>query len=205
MTSNAWRVWTQRNEVYIACRDNFREVKVSLHASGRWRMGYTNEAITKNPALVPIGENRAWEVWDEPPPLVPDVVLAFNLHFLVSELAVRPDQRDPKAWADVVHIGAPPLGTMVTVALFVTRRDVLLEASGRQSFHLADLELQNGRFAKLVAYVAPAMPAILETGLRAARERAEAAGFPTPPEAFGYVFGHDESGARFIMTGRVNR
>jgi hypothetical protein len=43
-------------------------MKVSLQASGRWRMAYTAEAVAKNPAQVPPAENRAWEVWDEPQP-----------------------------------------------------------------------------------------------------------------------------------------
>ncbi len=32
-----------------ACRDNFKEAKVSLHTSGKWRMGFTIEALVKNP------------------------------------------------------------------------------------------------------------------------------------------------------------
>jgi hypothetical protein len=36
LTSNSWRVRVeQKSELYIACRDNFKEIKVSLHASGR--------------------------------------------------------------------------------------------------------------------------------------------------------------------------
>ena len=46
LTSNSWRIWsTKHGDVYISCRDNFTEAKVSLHTSGRWRMGFTSQAI----------------------------------------------------------------------------------------------------------------------------------------------------------------
>ena len=69
LSSNSWRFWTERSgDAYLACRDNFQNMKVSLQASGRWRMAYTAEAVAENPARVPPAENRAWEVWDEPQP-----------------------------------------------------------------------------------------------------------------------------------------
>jgi hypothetical protein len=40
MSSNSWRFWTEpAGDAYLACRDNFKEGKLSLHTSGRWRMG----------------------------------------------------------------------------------------------------------------------------------------------------------------------
>src|SRR5688500_9086202 len=105
MTSNAWRVWTTtRGDVYIACRDNFQETKVSLHVSGRWRMGFTTEAIVRDPQLSNGDRDRAWEVWDEPPAILPNTVAAFRLLFPTSELAVRPDQRASGSWRNVTFI-----------------------------------------------------------------------------------------------------
>src|SRR4051812_6561064 len=75
ITSNSWNVTAAKNgNVYIICRDNFKEVKVSLHASGRWRMGFTEKAIKSNPKLLLPGQNRAWEVWDKPPESMPNTV-----------------------------------------------------------------------------------------------------------------------------------
>jgi hypothetical protein len=63
LTSNSWKLWANRKgDVYIACRDNFKEAKVSLHASGRWRMGFAASALIKKVNLPPV-QNRAWEVW----------------------------------------------------------------------------------------------------------------------------------------------
>jgi hypothetical protein len=108
LTSNSWSLWANRKgDVYIACRDNFKETKVSLHASGRWRMGFTTEALAKNPNLVPLEENRAWEVWDKPPPKLPNVTIAFRLFFPTSELAVRPEQRLAHEWRKVTTLSNP--------------------------------------------------------------------------------------------------
>ena len=109
LTSNSWRIWASKHgDVYIACRDNFKEAKVSLHASGRWRMGFTTEAISKNSHLLPSDQHRAWEVWDQPPISLPNTVIAFQLVFPTSELAVRPEQRIPKEWKNVIFIEAAP-------------------------------------------------------------------------------------------------
>jgi hypothetical protein len=62
-STNSWRVWTHRNDAYIACRDNFREFKVSLHASGKWRLGVTATAIEECPDLLAEGVDRAWHKW----------------------------------------------------------------------------------------------------------------------------------------------
>jgi hypothetical protein len=70
MSSNSWRFWTERTgDAYLACRDNFKEAKVSLHTSGRWRMGWDANAVAKNPALLDSGQDRAWEKWEQPPPV----------------------------------------------------------------------------------------------------------------------------------------
>jgi len=93
-SSNSWRFWTApAGDAYLACRDNFKEAKISLHTSGRWRMGWDEKAVAKNPRLVASGQDRAWEKWEPPPPVVPGAVAAVRLLFPTSELAVEPAQR----------------------------------------------------------------------------------------------------------------
>ena len=52
-------------DVYIACRDNFRELKVSLHGR-RWRVGVTAEGAAATRHLRPSDADRAWMTWDRP-------------------------------------------------------------------------------------------------------------------------------------------
>lgn len=66
-SSNTWRFWTEPSgDAYLACRDNFKEAKVSLHASGRWRIAWDEHAVAGKPELVPPGQDRAWEKWKPP-------------------------------------------------------------------------------------------------------------------------------------------
>jgi hypothetical protein len=87
ITSNSWKIGTHRGSVYIECRDNFQEAKVSLHPEGGWRMAFTTEAIAngKLQRLPYVPFKRDWHVWDEPPATLPDTVVAFRLVFPTSE------------------------------------------------------------------------------------------------------------------------
>lgn len=59
LTSNSWRLWTSKaGDIYLKWRDSMGETKMSLHASGRWRMGLTDEAVRARPGLVPAGRDR---------------------------------------------------------------------------------------------------------------------------------------------------
>jgi hypothetical protein len=208
LTSNSWRFWTTSSgDAYLACRDNFQNMKVSLHASGRWRMAFTSEALAENPALVPAEANRAWEVWDEPPPVLPDTVVAFRLIFPTSELAVKPEQRTTKQWRDTLFIeSAPPdSGKLTVVTLFVTVGDPELRHESEPSFRLASLELINGRRAQLVAHADPEldMPNLIASSRTKALERANSAGIDVPDEGYLYLFGNQPDGTRFIVGARA--
>lgn len=208
LTSNAWRVWVGgAGDVYLACRDNMRETKVSLHASGRWRMGFTSEAIEKRPDLLAEGQDRAWEVWDEPPQTLPHTVAAFRLLFLTPELVVRPEQRDEKEWAKVLFIEPAPAGKLATVTLFITDADFPVHHATEPSFRLACLALNNGRWAQLVAHYDPLLDiqATVEQGITAARQVVKSKGRAEPSGSFVYFFGRNNDGARFIVGARMDR
>lgn len=206
LTSNAWRIWTTKNgNVYIACRDNFKEVKVSLHASGRWRMGFTAEAVAKNSNLLPGDQNRAWEVWDEPPAKLPNTVIAFRLVFPTSELAVRPEQRTSSKWTNTVYIEAAPTGKVTVVTLFVTTGEAVLSHKSEPSFCLASLDIGGGRHAQLVAHGDPEgdLPLLIERSVAEAHRLAKSTEVELPSEAYGYFFGRRDDGSRFLVGARI--
>jgi hypothetical protein len=208
LTSNAWRLWaTSRGDVYIACRDNFKEAKVSLHASGRWRMGFTAEALAKNAKLLPSDQNRAWEVWDQPPPSLPETVIAFRLLFPTSELAVRPEQRAPDTWANVVYIEPGPPRKMTVLTLFITTGEAILSHATEPSLCLASLDIGRGRRAQLVAHGEPdaGWSDVIERNVAQARNQAEQAGVEIPPDSYAYFFGHQQDGSRYILGARMSR
>src|SRR5450759_485989 len=58
-SSNSWVVTTsQAGDIYVAGRDNFRESKISLHQSGRWRLAHTAQAAAERPDLLGPDEDR---------------------------------------------------------------------------------------------------------------------------------------------------
>jgi hypothetical protein len=129
-------------DVHIACRDNFQDVKVSLHASGKWRVGFTIEAVKEYPSMIAINQDRAWEKWQEPPPHLPGTVIAFRLAFLTSELAVHCEQKVPSKWKNVMYLEAAPAGggKMTVVTLFVANGDVNLKHESEPYLCLASFE-----------------------------------------------------------------
>jgi hypothetical protein len=208
LTSNSWRMWTSKHgDVYIACRDNFKEVRVSLHPSGRWRMGFTTQAIEKNPQLLPPDINRAWDVWDEPPASLPDSVVAFKLIFPTSELAVRPEQRRTKLWEGVLYIEPAPPGKVTITTLFVTKDASMLKHESEPSFCLASLAIGNDRRAQLIAHTDPSggLEEFIAKGVSAARKQTESAGVRIPQEGYFYLYGQRDDGCRFIIGARANR
>lgn len=208
LTSNAWRIWTTKHsDIYIACRDNFKEAKVSLHASGRWRMGFTTEAVAKNSNLLPIDQNRAWDVWDQPPASLPNTIIAFRLLFPTTELVVRPEQRIPNEWKNVIFIEAAPPGKLTVLTLFVTVGDFVLTHESEPSFCLASLAICNDRRAQLIAHGDPEgdLPDLIERSVAKARMQAESAGVEIPSGSYGYFLGRRDDGSRFLVGAPMNR
>jgi hypothetical protein len=207
-TSNSWRVWVEKHsELYIACRDNFKEAKVSLHASGSWRMAITTEALRKDATLVLPGENRAWEIWDKPSPSLPNTVVAFHLYFPTSELAVEPHQRIGKLWKDVLYIEAGPPGKMTVVTLFLTKGVVQLHHESEPGFLLAIFKLNDDWYAQLFAHGEPEgnFSETIEQGKASVMKMAEEKGITIPEQGYAYLFGHRDNGARFLFGVRPKR
>lgn len=208
LTSNSWRLWVgKKGDIYLKCRDNFREAKVSLHVSGRWRFAYTSEAIERDGSLIVPGENRAWDVWDEPPPTLPSTIAAFKLLFPISELAVQPAQRRRKEWRDVIHIEPASSPKMTVVTLFITDEQIELKHESEPSFCLASLPIGNGRRAQLVAHVDAEgnLIEVLEHHITVMRQQCEAAGQAIPTSAYSYLLGQLPDSCRFLVGARVNR
>lgn len=115
LSSNSWRIWVKPDgDVYIKCRDNYSELKVSLHGS-RWRVGLSEEGAAAS-AHVPTNQsNRAWMVWDRPSP-VDGITLGYRIFFFPSELSLHQNDRPSTLWRGVDFAPSGLVGT-VTLAL----------------------------------------------------------------------------------------
>lgn len=93
-SSNSWVVTTSpAGDVYIICRDNFNELKASLHHSGNWRFGQTEKAAAERPDLVKPGSDRVWTKWDRPAECGSVPVVAFQIYFPAEGLYLGEEDR----------------------------------------------------------------------------------------------------------------
>jgi hypothetical protein len=213
LSSNSWRVWVSNETIYIKCRDNFQEVKVSLHPSklrekGRWRVGFTREAIGKIGRLLPGDRDRAWDVWDEPSAHLPHAVVAFKLLFPTSELTITPEKRNTKVWdSNKVFIEAAPPGKLTVVTLFVTEGPQTLTHATEPSMNFARLPIYDNRYAQLVAHgeLVGNLMQVIEKAVAQARLRMREGEIEIPETAYGYFLGQLDDGCRYIVGARVSR
>jgi hypothetical protein len=182
-------------------------------------MGFTQEGAKKYKHLIPENSNRAWDVWDEPQPQLPGVVIAFHLLFPTSELAVMPAQRKPDKWKGTIFIHAhdnyghlspdpAPAGKMIAVTLFITEGNQHVKFDPEPSVYLASFEIGNGRRAQLIAHGLPEsdIQATISIGVCLALSQAKQAGkWPPPPQGYGYFLGRNPLGVRYLVGARLNR
>jgi hypothetical protein len=197
---------TKNGDAYVRCKDNFTQLKLSLHVSGRWRVGFTEEAVGFFPWLVSPRGNRALEVWDEPQETLPRTVTAFRLLFPTSELAVRPDQRTNKGWVGTRFIQPAPEGKIVCVSVFLSRGSTSPRHESEWSEPLGSFEVR-GRFLHVVAHHDPELdlPSITDKSVLKAWALSVAHGVDIPQTAFSYCHGRHPDGARFFLGARVMR
>jgi hypothetical protein len=199
VTSHSWRIWTEKkSELYMACRDSFKDIKISLHASGRWRMGFTEEAIRGNPRLIEGGRNRAWDVWDKPAPLLPGLVVAFSFYFPQSEFLVLPSQRLSKLWRGVRYIHPAPRGRVNVITVCVGAQGIPFDT---RNTHLGRFVLANNTWAHVMAH--DTVETDVVDKMRQIRERivgqAEKHGQPVPADSFGYFLATALDGRRSLL------
>jgi hypothetical protein len=204
ISSNSWRCWTEKSGIYIACRDNFSETKISLHTSGRWRMGFTQEAVDERPDILAGDFNdRAWDKWEEPAELKPGVVVAFRMVFPTSELAVGTDARRTKKWKDTVFFeaGLEGSGMMTCVTILLTEEDRPVEHETLRSIHLASFPVVDGRRAQVVAHAEPEgdMHEVIAQAKSQAFERMASAGVSPPEKGYFYFHGIHSDGVRYFV------
>ena len=99
-TSNSWRVWVEKEgDAYICCRDNMKEIKVSLHKSGHQRIAYREES-----GKITASGSRVWLQWKEPPawgPVLPSFKLVLPPWGVRLDLSDRTrSSRVKRLWED---------------------------------------------------------------------------------------------------------
>ena len=152
VSSNSWRAWVQREDTYVACRDSFREYKVSLHASGIWRTGFTEESMRNHPGLVPEGRDRVWKKWRPTLDAQNPCVIGFQLAVPQASLYIH--RKDCGTGQKPAAFIEPPLDpewmTVISVAVVLGHRPVICRP-GLVGGVLGVLPLGTDRTVQLVA------------------------------------------------------
>jgi hypothetical protein len=113
-STNSWKVWIRGEDAYVACRDNFREIKVSLHASGIWRLGFTEQFTHSNRDMVPPEKDRAWKKWRATLDDEHRMVIAFQIVCPLASLYLSP--KDRAKWpTSIVFVEPAPTEAEMTV------------------------------------------------------------------------------------------
>ena len=119
LSSNSWRVWVEKSDdIYIICRDNMKELKISLHKSGKQHIAFSSDSDQRME-----DGSRFWNQWWEPPfDKVSMVVPTFHLLFpswgLGLTEAIR--QQNPKVWDNnqiLLDAAESPKATIVSFIL----------------------------------------------------------------------------------------
>ena len=128
LTSNSWRVWIERQgDVYIACRDNFQGMKISLHKSGKCHIANEHKGH--------IDGDRYMGTWFGDVNEETLGTVAFRLLFPSPSLYLNQEKRDwhPKIWnKNRIYIESPepPFGTIITFAIV---KDSITHMDGRNA------------------------------------------------------------------------
>jgi hypothetical protein len=206
-SSNSWRVWTRGLDTYIACRDAYREVKVSLHASGRWRLGFTEKAVTDRPYLLPPGADRVWKKWEPDTSDPTKVIVALLIPLLANSLFVLPTDR--LNWSSSVVFIEPPLEStrmsVISVGVAPTRSPVAADPE-MEGGVVAVLPLGELRSVQLPAHYDDAEP-MRKVILDAAPRAVAALGGPgkLPERGILFLHGDRENGIPWLTAVPIQR
>ena len=155
LSSNTWRVWTESSgDVYIACRDSLREIKVSLHQSGKQHVAYTSES-----GLEMTAGSRFWARWNEPQHANDSqATSSFRLVFPNWALRLNYDDRqaNPKKWrANQLFIEVADSNSVTVVSFFITDQGLNLTRDNPRSFPLGILPARPGKDLWAIAHLEP--------------------------------------------------
>jgi hypothetical protein len=114
--SNVWRIWTARDEIYVAARSVAGEIKTSLHSSGLFRHAFTSEAKSQ---FVPDGD-RAWFKWNEPASSAQGSRLILEIVIPTDELTEPTKEPPAEDKAKIVLLDPAPGGEMTVISLVIT-------------------------------------------------------------------------------------
>ena len=158
LSSNSWGVYSENSgNIYVACRDNMKALKISLHQSGKQHIAFTSES-----GLEMTEGSRFWDQWWDPQ-LQNDtkIVPSFSLMFPSWGLGLNQATRDanPKVWGKnqlLVEAAETPEATVVSFVFTDDDLEMRFSTVGEsRSFPLAILPARAGKKLWVIAKQGP--------------------------------------------------
>ena len=155
LSSNAWRVWVDpAGDVYVACLDNMKKMKASLHQSGKQHIAFTSDS-----GIEMAKGSRFWNQWTEPQyydgsQVIPTLNLLFPDWALTLTEEMR--QANPGVWNTnslFVEAAESPMATIISFV--ITNEDLEMRfntAGPSPSFPLGILPVRSGKKLWIVAH-----------------------------------------------------
>ena len=158
LSSNAWGVWSEKSgDIYIACRDHMKGLKISLHPSGKQHIAFTSES-----GLQMTEGSRFWDQWWEPQfHNGSKVTPSFNLLFPSWGLGLTKAMRDAnlKVWNKnqiLVEAAESPAATVVSFVITDDDMKMRFNTIGEsRSFPIGILPAQAGKHLWVIAQHRP--------------------------------------------------
>src|SRR5947207_11520617 len=95
--SAMWSFFTMGGNIGLTTSEMGGVMKVNLHESGSWQIGYTSEYVERERAAGRWkGESRHWEIWPRPPAVTPGHTAAVKILVPTAALRERPAPKKPK-------------------------------------------------------------------------------------------------------------
>lgn len=150
--SSTWRVWASSDSsVFVSTRPIAGHLKVSLHSSGRWRIGFTDPAAAARIGAPP--RDRAFDKFTPPPDVVPGV--RHGVTVVIPWLAVGLAPHHKPEEGKIAWLAPLADGHVHIVDLILTAPNVVV-VDGPE--HLASLTLRNGSGVTLKQTTRAALP-----------------------------------------------
>lgn len=115
-----WKCWTQfgggKRDVYLACRELQGNVKLSLHESGRWHVGFDSQRFESMFEAGSTPASRFSGTWTRPAPLIEGLTLACRVHIPWYGVTIPVPSLD----RNVYWIPWAPHGQSIEVAIFLS-------------------------------------------------------------------------------------
>ncbi|MFX1487441.1 MAG: hypothetical protein ACFFBS_10190 [Promethearchaeota archaeon] len=145
--SSIWKVWAQKDDVYIQSRMMGCDAKVSLHRTGMCQFSLTTEWVKKKQAR---NTDRHMIRWQLDKPVASSAIHIFRILIPESELRdISIDERVKK----VTWIDSPAIGSAALVECYLSPPASDISNSKFPYDHLASFQLADSRwFVMLVHY-----------------------------------------------------